>query len=201
MANYAHIEDGQITGVYDLYPENWRNISNFYLLSNDADAIYNLGWRTIVKTTPSYSSDTHYLSNPIHSLVDDTVYETLEVVAIVFSEEITYTVDQINSIQLEQHNSAIEILRQKRDKLLSDTDFTQLADVIALNGAELTQLFVLYRQALRDLPNLYETDSQFVDESTVIYPVYPVLNISISETSTEPDTTTSDGETTNPGDV
>jgi len=173
MANYAHIEDGQITGVYDLYPDNWRNISNFYLLANDTDTLYNLGWRTITKTIPTYNSDTQYVGNPIHTITDDTVVETYEIVDIVFSEIISQTEEELAAIKLAQHNSAMEKLRNKRDMLLAETDFTQLADVININGIELTQLYQEYRQALRDLPNSYESDSEFVDESTVTYPTKP----------------------------
>ena len=173
MANYAHIEDGTITGVYDLYPDNWRNISNFYLLENDTDTLRSLGWRTIVKSTPSYNSDTQYVGNPIHTIEDDNVIETYEIVDIVFSEIVYQTEEELAAIKLAQHNSAMETLRNKRDKLLADTDFTQLADVIKLNGVELTQLYEEYRQALRDLPNSYETDSEFINESTVTYPTKP----------------------------
>ena len=173
MANYAHIENGTITGVYDLYPDNWRNISNFYLLENDKDTLHGLGWRTIVKSIPSYNSDTQRLGNPIHTINDDEVHETLEVVDIVFPEEILHTPEQLASIILEQHNTAMKILRGKRDKLLAETDFTQLADIIKINGVELTQLYEEYRQALRDLPNSYESDNEFVNESTVTYPTKP----------------------------
>lgn len=173
MANYAHIEDGKITGVYDLYPDNWRNISNFYLLANDTDTLYTLGWRTIVKTTPSYNSDTQYVGNPIHAIEDDNVIETYDIVDIIFSETIEQTEEELAAIKLAQHNSAMETLRNKRDVLLAETDFTQLADVININGIELTQLYQEYRQALRDLPNSYESDSEFVNESTVTYPTKP----------------------------
>lgn len=173
MAKYAHIENGNITGVYDLYPENWRNISNFYLLMNDTETLRSLGWRTVVKSTPSYNIDTQYLGNPIHSIVDDEVYETLEVVDIVFPEVVTQTEEELLAIKLAQHNSAMEILRNKRDILLAETDYTQLSDVIKLNGTELTQLYEEYRQALRDLPSLYENDNEFVNESTVTYPTKP----------------------------
>ena len=173
MANYAHIENGTITGVYDLYPDNWRNISNFYLLANDTDTLHGLGWRTIVKSTPSYNSDTQYVGNPIHTIEDDNVIETYEIVDIVFSEIIYQTEEELAAIKLAQHNSAMETLRNKRDKLLAETDFTQLADMIKINGIELTQLYEEYRQALRDLPSSYEIDSEFVSESTVTYPTKP----------------------------
>ena len=173
MANYAHVENGQITGLYDLYPDNWRNISNFYLLTNEPNVIYDLGWRTIVKSVPSYNTDTQRLGNPIHSIVDDEVHETLEIIDLPTPEIIYQTQEELIAIKLAQHNSAMETLRNKRDKLLADTDFTQLADVIKINGPELTQLYEDYRQALRDLPSSYEIDSEFVSESTVTYPTKP----------------------------
>jgi hypothetical protein len=173
MANYAHVEDGKITGVYDLYPDNWRNISNFYLLANDTDTLYSLGWRTIIKTTPTYNSDTQYVGNPIHTITDDTVVETYKIIDIVFTEVVQQTEEELAAIKLAQHNSAMETLRNKRDMLLAETDFTQLADVIKINGTELTQLYEDYRQVLRDLPNSYESDNEFVNESTVTYPTKP----------------------------
>ena len=42
-------------------------------------------------------------------------------------------------------------IRLERDKRLSATDFTQLPDVILLNGEVLTNNWKVYRQALRDL--------------------------------------------------
>jgi hypothetical protein len=219
MANYAHIEDGRITGVYDLYPDNWRNISNFYLLENDTDTLRSLGWRTIVKTIPTYNSDTQYVGNPIHVIEDDNVIETYEIVDIVFPEIVYQTEEELAAIKLSQHNSAMETLRNKRDKLLAETDVTQLVDVIALNGIELNQLFVVYRQALRDLPSSYDVDSEFINESTVTYPTYPEVTTENTETVSEPvvqtpEVTTentetvsepvvqpSDGETSSPGDA
>lgn len=208
MANYAHIEDGKITGVYDLYPDNWRNISNFYLLANDTDTLRSLGWRNIVKTIPTYNSDTQYVGNPIHTIIDDDVIETYEIVDIVFAEIVYQTEEELAAIKLAQHNSAMETLRQKRDQLLAETDFTQLADIIKINGTELTQLYEEYRQALRDLPSSYESDSEFVNESTVTYPTYPVRTITTPEVTTENTETVSesveqpsDGETSIPGDA
>jgi hypothetical protein len=208
MANYAHIEDGKITGVYDLYPDNWRNISNFYLLANDTNTLYGLGWRTIVKSTPAYNSDTQYVGNPIHTIDNDNVIETYDIVNIIFPEVIYQTIEELAAIKLAQHNSAMETLRNKRDKLLAETDFTQLADVITINGPELTQLYEEYRQALRDLPNSYEVDSEFVNESIVTYPTYPALTVTTPEVTTEntetvsePVAQPSDGETSSPGDA
>lgn len=177
MANYAHVENGQITGVYDLYPDNWRNISNFYLLVNEPELIYNLGWRTIVKASlPTYNSETQRLGNPFQVLVGDEVREEVEVVDLPTTEvvaPVTQTEEEALATRAIYHSIAMEALRNKRDKLLAETDFTQLADVIKINGTELTLLFEEYRQALRDLPNSYEVDSEFIDESSVTYPTKP----------------------------
>ena len=177
MANYAHIENGQITGVYDLYPDNWRNVSNFYLLVNESELIYNLGWRTIVRASlPTYNSETQRLGNPFQVLVGDEVREEVEVVNLPTIEvvaPVTQTEEEASATKAIYHTNAMEALRNERDKLLAETDFTQLADVIKINGTELTLLFEEYRQALRDLPNSYEVDSEFIDESSVTYPTKP----------------------------
>lgn len=175
MANYAHVENGSITGVYDLLPENWRNVSNFYLFENDTETLRSLGWRTIVKIDPDYNADYQRLGNPSYSIIDDVVYQTIEVIDLPVVEIVYQTPEELLAIQQAQHDAAMEKLRLKRDSLLTATDFTQLADVMVINGTELTQLFVVYRQALRDLPGSYESDIEFVNESSVTYPDYPAL--------------------------
>jgi hypothetical protein len=173
MANYSHIENEQITGVYDLYPDNWRNISNFYLLAEDTDALYNLGWRTIIKVNPTYNPDYQRLGNPSYTITDNEVYETLEVIDLPKIEIVEQTEEELLAIKIAKHNNAMKTLRDKRDVLLSKTDFTQLADIIKINGTELTQLYEEYRQALRDLPSSYQSDDEFIDESNVVYPTKP----------------------------
>ena len=175
MANYAHIEDNKITGVYDLLPDNWRNISNFHALS-DESYIYSLGWRTLVKEVPVYDPNTQRLGNPVYRIENDTVIETLEVVNLPIytpPEPVIPTEEQLLQIKLNRHIDAMAQLRMKRDTLLTATDFTQLADVMQLNGEQLTALYNTYRQELRDLPAIYENDPEFLDESTVVYPVKP----------------------------
>lgn len=178
MANYAHIENNQITGVYDLIPDNWRNISNFSAL-DDMPFIQSLGWRTIIKETPSFDPNNQKLGNPIHRLENDSVIETYEVInlpSFVQPEPIELTEEQLLQAKINIHITAMTQLRMKRDNLLAETDYTQLSDVMTLNGEELTTLFNVYRQELRDLPSIYENDLDFVDEKTVVYPVKPGSN-------------------------
>lgn len=78
MANYAFVENGKIEGLYDTLPTNWRNISNFYLLSDDDIVEY--GWKKILKPVPDYDPETHYLGDVDYYLLGDDVYERISVV-------------------------------------------------------------------------------------------------------------------------
>lgn len=178
MANYAHIENNEITGVYDLIPDNWRNISNFSAL-DDMAFIQSLGWRAIVKQFPLIDESTQKLGNPIHRIENDSVIETYEVITLpTYSQpdQVEPTEEQLIQYKINIHINAMAQLRMKRDTLLLATDYTQLADVMTLNGEELTAAFNTYRQELRDLPDLYENDPGFLDEKTVVYPVIPGSN-------------------------
>ena len=57
-------------------------------------------------------------------------------------------------------------LRRKRDQLLRDSDFTQIPD--APLSAEARAAWAAYRQALRDLPELYADDP-----AGVVWPAAP----------------------------
>lgn len=61
--------------------------------------------------------------------------------------------------------AALEDLRKTRDYLLSNTDWTQVADA-PVNAAE----WAAYRQELRDLPAQYQTETDFAN---VVWPTPP----------------------------
>lgn len=189
MANYAHVENGQITGVYDLLPINWQNVSNLQALSEDKDALQSLGWVEITKIETSYNEYTQRLGNPIHNIVDGQVVETMEVINLPPYEPIQpiiITELDIAADNIRRHNEAMQYLRDKRDRLLSASDFTQLPDVINLNGTELNKLIQDYRQELRDLPNQYINDLTFFDASFVEFPKLPT-SVPVTQTETPSD--------------
>lgn len=178
MANYAHIENNEITGVYDLLPDNWRNISNFSAL-DDQNFIQSLGWRTITKEVPNFNPDTQTLGLPSYRIENDTVIEIIEVINLPTytpPEPVIPSEEELLLQKINTHIQAMAQLRMTRDTLLTATDYTQLADVIALNGEQLTTAYNTYRQELRDLPDMYENDPDFLDASTVVYPVKPGSN-------------------------
>jgi hypothetical protein len=63
---------------------------------------------------------------------------------------------------------AMKDLRAKRNKLLADTDYTQLPDV-GFNAAE-RNAYMIYRQALRDITNNIETAEQ---AKSIVFPSKP----------------------------
>ena len=65
-------------------------------------------------------------------------------------------------------DNAMKNLRAKRNKLLADSDWTQLPDV-GFNAAERTA-WMNYRQALRDITNNIETAEQ---AQSVVFPTKP----------------------------
>lgn len=172
MARYAHIENNQITGVYDFLPENWRNISNFKALEDETEYINSLGWRRIIKNEPVYNPSTQYMGNPRYTLINDTVIEDIEIfdipVVVASSPEPMASAPTIDNNSL--HIMAMQQLRDKRDELLLKTDFTQLLDVSKINGTTITTAYETYRQQLRDLPDQYENDSEFIDVNTAVFP-------------------------------
>jgi len=87
---------------------------------------------------------------------------------IVNGQQVELTADEIAARQAEEaawlaaQPSALEVamkdLRARRNKALTDSDWTQLSDV-GFNAAERTA-WMNYRQALRDITNNIETAEQ-----------------------------------------
>ena len=181
MATYAHIENNTITGVYDLLPDNWRNISNFHALNDSFDYIQELGWRKVaVDSDPEFNSDFQKLSDPKHRIDNDEVIEYREVVNLptsIATPVAVFTEEEQLAAKIERHNLIMAELRTKRNELLTNSDYTQLADIITKNGATLTAMYVTYRQTLRDLPGLYEDNLDFNNIDMATFPEIPVLPV------------------------
>lgn len=79
MANFAFIENEQISGIYDFLPQNWRNISNFHLI-DDWNTLNELGWYQLEKVIPVFDSSTHKIDNPKHHFENGVAYETYDLI-------------------------------------------------------------------------------------------------------------------------
>lgn len=67
-----------------------------------------------------------------------------------------------------RYNTALNILRQERNSLLAQSDWTQLGDA-ALTDAKKTE-WATYRQQLRDLPSSLTTND---DIDNLVWPTQP----------------------------
>lgn len=159
MANFVLIENNQITEKHDLLPINWRHVSGLSKLKDDESLLNSLGWYTVIKNNVSYDNTTHYIKSYEYSFENNRVYETpILQISDPVPEEVLF------SLQLEN-------IRSKRDKLLIETDWTQLADVQAIHNNDWKTSWANYRQQLRDLPNLCITGQINIYE--VIWPIKP----------------------------
>lgn len=143
MANWALVENGEITMVCDNLPTNWRNMSGFYHLESDPQRLASLGWVPVVKAHQQYDPILQSEIGVQHALVDGEVRETLIIVPRT----------QPNSIP--GANKNMQDLRMRRNKLLADTDWAMLEDARdTLTDLEYGMIRK-YRRELRDLPAKY----------------------------------------------
>lgn len=169
MAKYAFVENNEIVGLYNDLPRNWRNISNFYALEGETEYLDSLGWKLVQRAVVGeYDPTTQQLMPATFSIVDGSVIETIEIQNI-----LPQTNEELESIKSTNHIIAMRQLRERRNELLASTDKTQLSDIIKKNGPELTSLYEIYRQSLRDLANTYDADVNFTDISSAVFPEEP----------------------------
>lgn len=114
MANWAHVKDNEILGVYDNLPQNWENYSNFFALESEEDYLKTIGWYKVVKNYPEYDSATQKLDHPRQYIENGIVYETMQVLEHV-RNYIHIEVDQV----LVQWNE----VRKLRDQKINEFDW------------------------------------------------------------------------------
>jgi hypothetical protein len=142
MANFATVENGIVTGRYDLLPENTENVSGFNTLIGDEETLNSHGWYTVQKIIVAYDPELQYIESYIYSFIDGKVYETPQLG--------TYLLPSPE----EKFNTKIAEVRAERDRLITECDWTQLSDVQSIHDEAWKTAWTTYRQSLRDLPNL-----------------------------------------------
>jgi hypothetical protein len=161
MANWAYIENNNIVETVDVLPKNWRNISNLNALENDVDFLKNLGWYPVIHNQVDYDPSTQTLKNKNITFNGQVVKEIL------FAEDIDKTF---------LYEDFMQKLKNTRDELLKKTDFMLLPDIINIKGNQWLQDMSMYRQQLRDLPNLYTDSNTYYDIRGVQWPQMPDIN-------------------------
>ena len=146
MANWVHIKNGEIKGQYDLLPKNWQNISGLNLAANDLPFLKSAGWYPVTKQNESWNDSTHYVSGYDYEIRENDVLES-----IVLAERQSEPQEKFSTLKYR----FIEELRNKRNELLKDSDWTQLQDVQNLFDGSTKNKWIVYRQALRNIVEDY----------------------------------------------
>lgn len=149
MANWAHVQNNEIKELHDFLPKSWKNISGLRLSENDTEFLKSLGWYKIEKTN-DYNSSMYVIQSFEYKYVDGKVIETLVLI-------------ERPQSPTKSKSEFLDELRLVRNEKLKESDWTQLIDC-PLSKSEVKRWSV-YRQYLRDLPELYESNGVlFLDE-------------------------------------
>ena len=154
MANFAYIENGEVVGVYDQLPENWKNISNFYTLSTEESYLSTLGWYKIRQEVPEYGAGQR-LGKLKYIFDGSSVKETFEVETIPEQPAVVRTEAQIAADQAAVMENQWSYVRHQRDTMMADTDWRYLRYDrelrLGLTPTDDIQKLDLYMQALADI--------------------------------------------------
>jgi hypothetical protein len=174
MANFAHVENESIVGVYDLLPKNWRNISNFFALENEDELLKSYGWYKIVKVNPpGFDPTLHKLENPSRWFENDTAYETYELVNLPPPPapyvEPTFTAEELAEIERQNIDRQWVSVRDERDQKIKDFEwrYMRYERQVRLNITPTDNIADMdtYIQALADI-------TQQSDPFNIIWPNY-----------------------------
>lgn len=148
MANFVLIQNNEIVEYHDLLPKSWKHISGLNLAASDEEFLNSLGWYTVTKVYPHIEHGRQYIDGYEYTFENNIVTEIPIIKdAIIYPPEPEKTPEELFAIALEE-------VRIKRDQLLADCDWTQLADVQLIHDEQWKTNWANYRQQLRDLPNL-----------------------------------------------
>ena len=160
MANWVHVENNEITGQYDLLPNNWKNISGLNLAADDLPFLKSAGWYPVAKENESYNNLTHYVSGYNYEIREDDVLES-----IILTEWQSQPVEEFSTLKYR----FIEELRKKRNEMLASSDWTQLQDVQTSFDESTKNKWIVYRQKLRDIIEEY-SENEITNIAEVAWP-------------------------------
>jgi Phage tail assembly chaperone protein len=146
MAKWALVENNEVMEYHDQLPKNWRNYSGLNLSENNIEFLNSLGWYEIEVDQQDFDPFRFRLTGHTFS------FNGTKVIAHMELHEIT---DQERQVSIQQQVDFITQAHQERNKKLQECDWVMSADVIEKYGQEWYEKWKVYRQALRDLPQMY----------------------------------------------
>lgn len=168
MANFVLIENNEIIEYHDLLPKSWKNVSGLNLAKDDEEFLNSLGWYTVNKIYPHIEAGVQYIDGYQYEFTNNVVTEIPIIKdAVIYPPEPEKTPEELFQVALEE-------VRIERDKRLSESDWTQLADVQFIHDDEWKSNWATYRQQLRDLPNLCILGE--INIYDFVWPTPPIFN-------------------------
>lgn len=165
MSKWAVVENGDVVEYYDVLPNNWRNISNIKALEFDLETLATLSWYPVIENIQPLGQNQAYGNTTFTFDADNkNVIKNVEVI------DLPPRIEVVIDLKEEFFN----VMRVQRNLLLSESDWTQLADIISIKGSIWHAAWSSYRQSLRDLPEYYSIN--YPDETNpgnIQYPVPP----------------------------
>lgn len=131
---YAYVENGQVKDIRQSLPNVWNNISNFNTL--DDNTVKEFGWLPYTFIEGQTGDDYIILASN---------FEILE------NEVIEHQITRLKTDEEKEQDkqNMWKIVREERNKKLSECDWTQLSDS-PLSNQKQTE-WQIYRQSLRDI--------------------------------------------------
>lgn len=146
--DYILVQNNSIVGYPRPLPQNWMDVSNFHVL--EEERIRQYGWFP-VRVVTANKSETDVVTGQRFEITENEVIQY---------EEIR---QKTQSELQDEIDGKWDNIKQERDKLLTETDWTQLADVVLKNLDEWRK----YRQELRDITSQ-------PDPNQIIWPTKPI---------------------------
>lgn len=151
MAKWALVENNIVILHRDQLPENWRNHSGLNLSENNLEFLNSLGWYEIEVEEIDYDSTRYRVSGHTFS------FNGIKVIAHSQLQEIVpQELQNIDSPSVDPiRHEIVDTMRHERNIRLLESDWTMFPDVIEKHDQEWYEKWKIYRQTLRDLPQMY----------------------------------------------
>lgn len=168
---YARIENGEIAELISSLPRSWGNISNFDNLSEEQ--LSDLTWASLNGSFYKVMEEPPLSYDPLSKKAVQTwTIDVPQKRVIKGWQLVALTEEEIEANEYAEQNETFllwEEVRKNRNKLLSESDWTQLSD--SPISADDLQECKVYRQSLRDI-----TEQE--DPRSLSWPTKPKVLIS-----------------------
>jgi hypothetical protein len=170
MAKYGYVSNGIVAEAYDALPENWRNISNFYLYQDDTQSLMALGWYPVVDITQPH--------DPLMEIYGPVEYTFDVKKQIIFQQAPVIPSPNPMTQQevfLHERQSFLQQLTEIKQTKLQQCDWTRLDDVQSEHDAQWNNNWLEYRRQLRGIDTVYSNPpyDTVTDINQVSWPIIP----------------------------